>query len=226
MKTRLELKNICIRKTKDNSPEAKNGFDDDLATGEQIIASILKSKGFQLYKTETLSLTSGTETYDLASDVDEIEQLLITSPTADEKELVRVDKEEFRKTNPVTSNDSTSTPSYWYFSEPTIGSDNTETKRVSFYPIPDGAYTVTYSYKSTITGMDADGDYPFFAGRYHHILADYAIWQYAEREADPTMNPNYWENKWEKGLALLTETFYDQTKHLEPINGPDQYEPD
>ena len=226
MKTRLELKNICVRKTKDNSAEAQSGFNEDLVIGEQIIVSILKSKGFQLIKTSTLALTSGTETYSLASDVDEVEQIRITSPTDDEKVIDKISKEDLRAMNPVTSNDSTSTPSYWYFSEPIIGSDNTETKRISFYPIPDGDYTITYSYKMILTGMNADGDYPFFAERYHHVLADYAIWQYSEREADPTMNPNYWENKWEKGLALITETFYEQSKYLEPIKGPDQYEPD
>ena len=226
MKTRSQLKAICVRKTKDNSATAQSGFDEDLVIGEQIISAILKSKGFQLIKTSTISLTDGTETYDLDSDVDEVEQVLITSPTDDEKVLERIDKEDLRSFNPVTTNDSESTPSYWYFSEPTIGTDNTETKRISFYPIPDSSYTVTYSYKSTVTGMDADDDYPFFDGKYHHILADFAIWQYSEREADPTMNPNYWENKWEKGQALVIETYYDQGKYLEPIKGPDQYEPD
>ena len=222
-KTYSQLKNICIRKTKDNSPDAVSGFEEDLNIAQQIIASLRDWP--ELYQTPgTLSLVDGTEKYSLASDVDEIEQMRITSPTDYEKELPEESKEAHRAVHPVTSNDSKAVPSYWYFDEPSISSTNVETKQVGFYPIPEQAYTVTYSYKRTIPEMSANGSYPFFNSKYHDILADYAIWQYYEREPDEAGNPLYWQNKWEQGKQRMLETYYSQSKHLKPIPGPDQYE--
>ena len=215
MKTYTELQNICLRRTKtEGEADALAGFQEDLNIGQSIIASLRLWS--ELYTSSTLSLTNGVETYSLASDVDVVEQLRITSPTDQEKELKYISKEEFRRINPVTSNDSTAVPTYWYWSEPSIGTDYTPTKQVSFYPIPDGGYTVEYSYKKTVPQMSNVTDYPFFDGKYHHILTYYAIWKYAEREADQSLNPTYWKNEWETALGNLIETD-SQQKHQPPI---------
>ncbi len=219
-KTYSQLQNICIRKTKDNSPDAVSGFQEDLNIGQEIVASLLGTRARELYTTGTLSLVAGTETYSLNSDVDTIEQVLITSPTNDEKELLLSSKEYERSINPVKSNDSQAMPNRYYLDEPSIAADGTETKVMAFDTIPDQAYTVTYSYKKKVSPMSATVLYPFFNSKYHYILADYAIWQYTERETDESMNPSYWEIKWEKGLALLLETYGSDTKNQEPIPGP------
>jgi len=224
-KTRLELVNICKRKTKDTSSTSASGFQEDLVTAEGIVDSILNGNQSRK-KATTLSLVDGTATYSLPSDVASIEQILITSPTTDEKLLIQVDKETFRATNPVASNDSESIPSYWYFSEPTVASTGVETKQITFYPIPDKSYTATYSYLQNSTLMDSDSDYPFFDERYHVILCDYAIWQYYERETDESGNPMYWQNKWNQDLAWLIETYPKDSKQQLAIPGPDQYEGD
>jgi hypothetical protein len=144
-KTRLELVNICKRKTKDTSSTSSSGFQEDLTTAEGIISTILQANqpGKVL---DTLSLTAGVESYSLASNVASVEQILITSPVNDEKEIIEVDKETFRRTNPATSNDSQSCPSYWYHIEPTISSTGVLTKKVSFYPIPDKSYMLKIAY--------------------------------------------------------------------------------
>ena len=114
---------------------------------------------------------------------------------------------------------------YWYFTEPTIESDGTRTLKISFWPIPDTSYTVTYSYKKT-TSLTSASVYPFFDTAYHHILSDYAIWQYAVREPDPTLDPNYFKNEWLEGLAMLKRKMMTDSKHQITIPGPDQYEHD
>lgn len=224
MKTRLELVNICKRKTKDTSTLSATNFADDLIIAEGIVDSIL-NRGKIRTKTATLSLVDGTETYALASDVGTVKQMLLTSPANDEKEIQLIDTETFRRMNPATSNDSKGIPDYYYFIEPTVGATNIESKNINFYPIPDDSYTATYTYRRNSDFMAADTDYPSFDERYHHILADYAIWQYYERETDESGNPMYWQNKWNQDLDWLIET-YPRDGMLLPIPGPDQYEVD
>lgn len=214
--TQLQLVNLAARRLKvDSDNTARTGILDDLNIGQQVLASLMGWK--ELMKSATLSLTDGTETYSLASDVQYVEQMRITSPTDLEAVLTEVDKEIFRVSNPVTSNDSETTPKYWYFTEPSIGSDNVATKQVSFYPIPEQSYTVTYSYKADCPALDGDNDYPFFDGNFHHILADYACWKYCEREPDPTLNPAYFKNEWEEGKRLLLENYRGWSKYQMPI---------
>lgn len=220
--TYKNLQDLCARRTKtDTDSVARAGFQTDLNIAQQIIASLMTWK--ELEKSATLSLTAGTETYSLATDVNLIEQMRITSPTDREIVLVRADKETLRIAHPVTSNDGTTTPYYWYFTEPSVGSDSSVTKRVSFYPIPEQAYTVTYTYKADATDMDADAEYPFFDGNFHHILAEYACWKYAEREPDPTLNPNYFKNEWEEGKRLLIENYRGWSKYQMPIKTVRQF---
>lgn len=216
-KTYAELQAICVRKTKTaNDATALLGFQEDINIALGIVASIINPE--PLYKSDTLSLTSGIETYDLASDVATIEQVKITSPTTSEKVLVQISKERAREFK--TANDSHATPNWWYFDEPTFNTDGTRTLRISFYPISEQAYTVTYSYSILPTVLANSGDYPFFDQRFHHILADYAIWQYAESEPDPTLNPAYWKSKWDEDIELVKEATLTKSKHLMPIRGP------
>lgn len=214
--TQSQLVDLAARRLKvDTDNVAKTGILADLNIAQQILASLLSWK--ELMKTGTLSLADGTETYSLASDVQFVEQMRITSPTDLESVLTEVDKEIFRQSNPVTSNDGETTPKYWYFTEPSIGSTNLATKQVSFFPIPEQSYTVTYSYKADCPELDSNTDVPFFDGNFHHILADYACWKYAEREPDPTLNPTYWKNEWEEGKRLLMENYRGWSKYQMPI---------
>lgn len=224
-KNRLELVNICKRKTKDSTATATSGYQEDLDIALGIVDSLLNTN--EDTKTGTLSLTAGVETYALASDVETVEQVLITSPVGNKKELEWVDKNRFREVHPNTSNDGTSVPTVYYESESTINATtNVETKNISVYPIPSGSFTLTYSYKHAMPVMATDAAYPSFNGRYHHILADYAIWQYYEREVDESGSPMMWENKWTKDLQWLVETYPMFNKYPNQIPGPDQYEAD
>ena len=222
--TRDQLLGICIRKTKDDDPEAQDGFKDDLVTAEGIVAALIY--GNERIRTKTLSLQQGVETYDLDSTVGIIEQMRLTIPANKEKIIDQIRKKEFRRFNPNTSNESETIPNWWRWHEPTQNSDNSEQKRVSFYPIPDTDYTIEYSFNSIPIGLTTAAQVPYFDSKYHHILADYAIWQYAESEADETMNPNYWENKWDKGLSLIVEYGQDQEMDPPAIKGPDMLESD
>lgn len=221
---RLELVNLCKRKTKDTSSTSNSGFQDDLDTALGIVDSILNTHEGD--KAGTLSIISGTGTYAVDSDVETINQILITSLN-NEKQLVNIDKDEFRASHPNTSDDSTGNPSYWYESDPTINSTtNAQTKNISIYPIPNANLTASYTYTRSLPAMATDAASPSFNAKYHHILADYAIWQYYERETDESGNPMYWQSKWNQDLAWLIETYPKITKYPVAIPGPDYYEVD
>lgn len=224
MKTYEALYKLCQRRTKtEGDADALAGFKEDLNIGVQEIAGL---RGWQeLEKQDTLTLSASTETYALTSlsgggtDVDFIRQITITSPTANETVVNYIDKEKLRVIDPVTSNSGTGTPLYWYYSEPTISS-GTETRNVSFWPIPDATYVVRVAYKRILTDMSATSDYPFFDRKFHHILADYAIWCYCLREPDATLNPSTFEAAWENGKRRLLSSVHSQAP-LEAITGPD-----
>ena len=213
-KTRSELKTMCVRygHIPDDSI-FRGGIDEDLAIACNIVAG--KKDWPQLYKTNTISLTAsdGDIDYSLATDVDEIEQMRITSPSSYARVIPPISKERLREVIPDKTIPGTAVPSMWYFSEPTISSVNVETKNVSFNYRPDQAYTITYSYKKFAPALDADGKYPFFDETYHHILAYYALWKYAERSADAAVNPIYWRNEWLSALAEMQADEQSQLKY-------------
>lgn len=222
-KTRAEIKAIATRIG--NIPTTYTGLDEDTGIACQIIAS--KRDWPELYKVGTLSLTGsdGDITYSLASDVDKIEQMRITVPSTYSRVIDEVDRRSIRRTIPNKLIPGTTTPSRWYYSEPTIGSNNVETKQVSFDYRPNMAYTMTYSYKANPPDMDSDDDYPFFDGNYHHILAYYDVWKYAERSADPALNPIYWRGEWENGVEELLASYASKSTLLMPVPGPDWQTP-
>lgn len=214
MKTRLELKTLCVRYAKiPDDAVVRAGLEEDLNIALHIVAA--KRNWPQLYKTGTLSLTGsdGDITYSLASDVDEIEQMRITSPSSYAKVLTLISKEKLREITPDKTVPGRAVPSKWYISEPTLSSTNVETKNISFDYRPDQAYTITYSYKMFPPTMNADGAYPFFDPTYHHILSYYALWKYAERTSDPAVDPIYWRGEWDKALEDMETDEQSQTKY-------------
>ena len=133
MKTRLELKNMVIRGCKvGNDSTALAGIDMDLEIANAIVAN--KRAWPQLIKTGTLSLTSndGDISYPLESNVDEVNQLLITAPSSYARMIYPVQKELLREEIPDKTVPGRAVPSRWYFSEPTLSALNVETKNVSF----------------------------------------------------------------------------------------------
>jgi hypothetical protein len=216
--TRLQLVDFCKRKTKLGSdPASETGFEDDLNEAINILASVID---FPELDTEAdLSLADGTETYNLASDVYKVdkEAVRIISPATQEKDLIWKTKKFIRIMHPVTTNDSEAIPTYAYLIEPTLSALNVPTKRMSFYPIPDSSYTVRYNYIRNAPLMNADDAQPFFNEKFHRVLSAYTIWQHAEREADETLNPNYWENQWLDGMARMIE-YYPTNEEEGPID--------
>lgn len=221
-KTREELKNMCIRLAKSSGATSNAGIEEDLNVACNIVASIRDWN--ELYKINTLALTGsdGDISYSLSSDVDEVEQMKITSPTNYAQVLGRVEKTRIRQLIPDKTIAGRSVPSRWYYVEPSIGSDNVETKKVTFDYRPDQAYTITYSYKANVPEMSESSDYPFFDGNYHHILVNYAMWKLAERLADPSLSPNYYAGEWDISLNFMKEHYQSQSKFLLPIPGPDE----
>lgn len=224
MRTYEQLWKMCQRVTKtEGDPDALAGFKEDINMAIQEIAALRNWQ--ELEKKDTLSLTSGTDTYasntttDANDDYDIIKQITITSPTGNESVVEYIDKEKLRAIDPVASNSGTGTPIYWYYGEPTIISGN-ETRNLVFWPVPDQAYTVRISYKRVPSDMTNPTDRPFFDKKFHHILVDYAVYRYCLREPDSTLNPQVFEAAWENGKRRLLSSVHSQAP-LKPIPGPD-----
>ena len=189
-----DLYKLCQRQSGNKSPDALIGFKDYLNLGQKDMAGSLDNWR-ELQKTETLSLTDGIESYPLATDFSKFRSdvILITSPTDEEKAVYRVSSNKFKEWNPVTSNDSKETPSWWY-EDP-----NNETK-ILFNPIPDKSYTATYDYIMFPSDMSADTNTPFFPVRWHHILIDFALAMHYESAAQRNYDAaNYHWTKYANG---------------------------
>lgn len=218
--TRAEIKSMAIRlgKIPATNATALAGVDIDSGIACNIIAGLKEWP--ELFRLGTFALTSSdtaTTQYPLASDVDKVQQLRITSPTNYTKIIYQIALTDLRAMISDKTLAGRTTPSYWAYSEPTISSNNTETKKVEFDYLPDQAYTITYSYKGNPPVLDEDGDYPFFDGNFHHIVALYDLWKYAERVTDAANSPIYWRGEWENGLKELLDAYYEKTTMLLPI---------
>lgn len=217
------LKNFVIRKAKilNNDAASLSDVIDDMNFSLNIIAP--KKDWPQLVKSNTLTTTAndGDISYPLQSDVDRVEQMLITSPQSYSREIKFMERELQRRQIPNKLIPGRTTPSRWYFNEPTLDTNNVATKNVSFNFRPDQAYTITYSYYSFAPTMDSTIAYPFFDPMYHLYPAYFAIWKYAERIKQPSLDPIYWRGEWENGLKTIEEDEQGDTKHLLPIPGPD-----
>lgn len=218
-KTRSELKTMIIRSLKiNNDSVAIAGLDVDLDVACGIIAP--KKKWPELMRRASISLTAadGDTVYPLDSTCDNVEQMVITSPGSYGKELKFRDKRMVRAAIPDKTIPGTSTPSVWYFSEPTVSTANVATKNVSFDARPDQAYTIQYSYKAYAPSLDSDDKYPFFDGKYHHGLYYYGCWKVSERLTDPAVNPIYWRGEWENFLEGLEQE--EQGDTTDPLQIP------
>lgn len=226
-----DLQDTAIRRGKVGAvdSQAKAGIASDLNIAQQIVAGLRFWE--ELMKRGSLSVVQGTDTYDLASDVDDIEQILITSPSGLVTEVEFVNRTELRRRWPLPANAGQSTPYMAYLAEPSVNA-GTATKQLTFFPEPNQAYTVQYSYRRIVGNMTLPTDYPFFNQKYHHILIDYALWKEAETNPDESKNPNYYRELWggpmypERiggGLGeLLGATVSQQVKTPVSIPGPDR----
>ncbi|MCR4307402.1 MAG: hypothetical protein NUV80_02495 [Candidatus Berkelbacteria bacterium] len=224
------LQETANRRGKISDATSKAGVASDLNIGQQIVSSLRFWP--ELMDTDTISVTSADgSVYSLADDVDDIEQILITSPVGNEAELPHRSKVESRRFDPVRSNSGTGTPIWWDWSEPSV-TQGVETKKIQIYPNPDQAYTLTYSYRKRVSDMSDNTSQPFFNPKFHHILIDYALWKEAETNPEASKNPNYWEEKWQGPLfpqliggglgQLLAFTPQGGTKEPLTIPGPDR----
>ncbi len=185
-----------------------------------IVAS--KRNWDELYKTITLSLASsdGDKNYPLDLTVDKVELVRITLPVDYAREIFYVPRREVLSVLGAKTNNGKATPNRWYYSEPSISSSNVETKLMSFDNMPDLAYTVAYTFRKLPPLLVNPTDYPFFDANYHHIIGAYDIWQYAERNPDSAMNPDYWKGQWEEGLDELLAAYDSKVTINSPIPGP------
>lgn len=185
-----------------------------------IIAS--KRNWDELYKSSTvnLALADGDTIYPLSSDVDKVDQVRITTPITYARPLIYVPRRMLLDLIPDKSNNGTSTPSSWYYADPSISSSNVETKNISFDIMPDQAYTVKYTYRRYPPSLVNTTDYPFFDQNYHQIIVTYCVWKYAERSPDVALNPQEWESKWNDGLRELLASYDSKVTLNNPIPGP------
>lgn len=175
--TLTSLLDLCKRQSGNRTADAEIGFTNYLNIMQREVAAAFPDpEELRAVSTPPLSLANGTESYSLASDFVKFRgqsAMYITSPTANEKVIYPVNEQVFRGFQQVTSNDSRSVPEEYYFSpsSPTT---------VYFWPIPDASYTATYEYIKDPTDLSATNTTPWFAARWHHILADGALAMYYE----------------------------------------------
>lgn len=224
------LQDTVNRRGKIADATAKVGVASDLNIAQQIVASLRFWP--ELAKVASLTITKGIDTYPLEVDVDDIEQIILTTPSGYSKEIPFINKTELRRFAPVASLNGEASPIVAYFSEPTVNTDGSEVKNITFWTIPDQTYVVNYSYKKVVVDMADQSDYPFFNNKFHHILIDYALWKEAETNPDESKNPNYWKEEWQGplypqviggGLAqILSATLTGNLKFPISIPGPDR----
>lgn len=188
-----------------------------------IIAS--KKNWDELFKTANinLALADGDTVYPLASDADKIESVTVSSPTDYSTVLQYTPRKNALNIILQKSITGTAIPSYWYFAPSTIDANNIATKNISFNSMPDQAYTVTYNYYSTPPAILVPANYPFFPANYHYIIDSYCEWMYSVRNPDPTLNPDYFESQWLKGLNMLLGSYPSKLTEQVPIPGPNPY---
>lgn len=176
----------------------------------------------QLYKSSTIALTAsdGAISYNLAADVDRIEIMGISSPTNYAITLTEVPRRNMLNVIMQKTIGGTAQPTTWYFDTPTLSTDGLETKRVSFNVMPDKAYTITYWYRAYPPTITSSTNYPFFNQNFHHIIENYCLWKYAERNPDPTLDPAWFRGEWENGVRELLANYLSDSMQQLPIPGP------
>lgn len=128
----------------------------------------------------TLTTTSGTETYSLASDV---LFLYLMRDTTNDQKLSYISLSEFYRTVPDPS--ATGVPTLYRLpgnSQSTVSSN--PTPQVALYPIPGGAYTIKYPYYKQLSDLSNTTDISQIPIPYHELMVDYACSIYFERQGD------------------------------------------
>lgn len=176
----------------------------------------------ELFKTGTaaLALADGDKNYLLNTDVDKVEVMAISVPANNGIRLTQVDRKAILNIVVQKSIGGTAQPTMWYYQPESIDTNNLATKQISFNVMPDKAYTVEYWYRALPPLITVGTNYPFFNQNYHFIVENYALWKYAERNPDPTLNPDYFRGEWEQGLQNLLGDNVDDVMQPIPIAGP------
>lgn len=117
---------------------------------------------------------SGTQTYDLATDVATLTNIRIE---ANKVNLIHKSPVEFDQMFPdqTTSTALSGLPRYYMqFANAAVA-----TPTIKVQPVPNAVYTMTYRYKKILADLSSDGDLPAFPLNFHQILIDGAlIWGY------------------------------------------------
>jgi hypothetical protein len=69
-------------------------------------------------------------------------------------------------------------------------------------PSSSGSSDITYTYFKKITELNADGDEPLFAEKYHDILVEYGLYKYYQRQLDYG-KANYHKSEFDNILSDL-----------------------
>jgi hypothetical protein len=99
----------------------------------------------------SLSTVASTEIYDL-SGVKQITAIYVSSPV--QRKLTLMEDREFRRRYP--NNTATGMP--YYYREAGWSTTTANTRKLGFYPIPDGVYTIKYDYIRSIQLLSSDTD--------------------------------------------------------------------
>ena len=185
-----------------------------------IVAS--KRNWTELYQTGTipLALADGDTNYPLASNVERVETMAITSPTNNAIQLTNVSRLNILNMVVGKPIGGTGQPTAWYYQPESVSPDNVATKNVSFNVMPDKSYTIEYWYRAFPPLITIGSNFPWFNGNFHWIIDNYCLWKYSERNPDPTLNPDYFRGEWDSGLAQLLESVSDDLMMSLPIAGP------
>lgn len=219
--TLTDLVSICTTTTKTSGDTtAATAFARDINLGIRKVAG--KRRWNELVTSQTIALAAadGDKTYPLDQTVDKVEEMRITTPATYARVLTFMRKVDYYKITQSKSLIGTTTPIRWYFMEPAVQANGKLLKQISFDRMPEQAYTVKYTYYRFPVDITA-AQYPFFNENFHEILADYALWRYAEREADESLNPNYYRQRWADGLEELLDSDVVDQDEITPIPGPD-----
>lgn len=188
--TYLELQQLCQRQSGNKSPDALIGFQSYLNFGQNDLAIQLGNVE-ELHASDTLSFSQGTESASLATDFLVMRnEPYISFPTDYEKVLTRINYNKLRALYGTTSDDSQSTPIYWYYTP-------TGENALSVFPVPEQTYTISYDYLKKPDAMTAPADEPFFPSPYHYLLVDFALAMYYESPSQRAFDrAAYYSTKW------------------------------
>lgn len=119
-----------------------------------------------------LSLVAGTQEYNLASNITDIESRNITAVTIQDSnpaQLGYMPYEQLRTAFPDFDYGTASVPMYWYLKGRSSGYN------IGFYPVPSTNLTVEVDYHKGVTELSSDSDEPIIPIAYREALMHYAL---------------------------------------------------